>query len=171
MTQTDRVDLAVIDGGPRVHRHRIGIVQHLGAGFADLANVLAEIQKRRNRALTVHDAASADRVADTLVDAVLQRNLNVGRERLEPTDADAIHDVARALESLPTISRGGDPRRQFVHLDETVDDLAHHVEIVLVDVGERDLDVLQFRHAQDVHAELLSEANAAGANDRNLQFL
>ena len=52
VTQTDRVDLAVIDGGPRVHRHRIGIVQHLGAGFADLANVLAEIQKRRNELLS-----------------------------------------------------------------------------------------------------------------------
>ena len=168
MAETDRVDLAVIDGGPRVHRHRIGVVQHLGAGFADLANVPAEIEERRDRALTVHDAASADRVPDTLVDAVFERNLDVRRERLEPADADAVDDVARAFESLATINRGGDPRRQFVHLNDPVDDLAHHVEIVLVDVGERDLDILQFRHAQDVHAELLSEADAAGADDRNL---
>lgn len=170
VAKADSIDLAMFDGGPRVHRHWVGVVEHLGAGFADLPDVPAEIEERRNRALPVHDAAGADRVADTLIDAILQRYLDVGREGLEATDANAVDDIARSFESLAALGGRRHPRRKLVHFDDALDDLPHHVEIMLIDIRERDLDVLQFRHAQDVDAEFLSEFDAPGANDGYLQF-
>ena len=47
--------------------------------------------------------------------------------------------------------------------------IADHVEVVLADVGQRDLDAGEFRHAQDVGDELLGEADAAGADDGDLR--
>ena len=61
-----------------------------------------------NRALAVEHAAGADRVADALIDAVLQRDANVVGEGLEAADARAIDDVAGALER--TASVAGSPR-------------------------------------------------------------
>ena len=114
----------------------------------DLADVLAEIEDDRDVALAVQDAAGADRVADALVDAVFQRDADVVGVRLEPADADAADDVARALERLPAIGGRGDCRRQTVGLDHAVEDLLDHREVVLADVGQRELGVAQFRNAR-----------------------
>jgi hypothetical protein len=52
VAKADSIDLAMFDGGPRVHRHWVGVVEHLGAGFADLPDVPAEIEERRNELLS-----------------------------------------------------------------------------------------------------------------------
>ena len=128
--------------GPGVHRHRVGVVQELRAGLGDLADVPAEVEGRRDVALAVHDAAGADGVADALVDAVFQRDADVVGEGLEPADADAADDVARAFERFAAVGGGGDSAsaagststmRRMICLD--------HVEVVGADVGQRDLDV------------------------------
>ena len=96
VAEADRVDLAVLDRRPGVHRHRVGVVEEERAGLGDLADVLAEVEDDRDVALAVEDAAGADRVADALVDAVLQRDVDVVGIGLEAADADAADDVARA---------------------------------------------------------------------------
>ena len=100
VAEADRIDLAVLDRRPGVHRHRVGVVQELGAGLGDLADVPAEVEDDRDVALAVEDAAGADRVADALVDAVFQRDADVVGIGLEAADADAADDVARAFERL-----------------------------------------------------------------------
>ena len=71
-------------GGPGVHRHRVGVVEEQRAGLGDLADVLAEIEDHRDVALAVEDAAGADRVAHALVDAVLERDVDVVAKASSP---------------------------------------------------------------------------------------
>ena len=58
---------------------------------------------------------------------------------------------------------------QLVRLDDPQQDRLDHLEIVLADVGQRELDVAKLRHAQNVGEQLLGEADAAGANDCDLE--
>jgi hypothetical protein len=169
VAETDRVDLAVFDRRPGVHRHRVGIVEELGAGLSHLADVLAEIQDHRNVALAVEDAAGADRVADALVDAVLQWNANIVGIGLEAADAHAADDVARTFQRLAAVGRRRHPRGQFVRLDDPVEDRLDHGEVVLAQIRQRELDVPELRHGKNVGEELLGEADAAGADDGDLE--
>jgi hypothetical protein len=68
VAQADRLHAAVDVGGPGEHGHRVGVVEQDRAGRGDLADVLAELEDRRDAALAVHHAARAQRVADALVD-------------------------------------------------------------------------------------------------------
>ena len=52
----------------------------------------------RDVPLAVHDAAGAERVAHALVDAVLERDVDVAAEGLQPADARAVDDVIGAVE-------------------------------------------------------------------------
>jgi len=63
----------------------------------------------------------------------------------------------------------GDAGRQPIGLDDPVEDLLHHREVVLADVGQRELRLAELRHADDVGHQLLGEADAAGADDGDLQ--
>src|SRR6185312_5296884 len=103
VAEADAVDLAVFERRPGVHRHRIGIVEEQRTRLGDLADVLAEIEDHRNVALAVEDAAGAQRIADALVDIVLERDVDVGREGFEAANAHAAHDVLRAADRLATI--------------------------------------------------------------------
>ena len=87
VAETDGIDLAVVDRRPGVHRHRVGVVQELRARLGDLADVVAEIEDDRDVALAVEDAAGADRVADALVDAIFQRDVDVVPISFEAADA------------------------------------------------------------------------------------
>ena len=171
VTKPDGVDLAVFDRGPRVHRHGVGVVQEPGIACGNLANVPAEIEDHRDVALPVQDAAGADRVADALVDAVLQWDANVVGIGLEAADAHATDDVAGALERFAPLGRGGDFRRQPVGGNDTVEDPPHHDEVVLADIGKRELDVAKFGHRHDVGDESFGKSDAARADDRDLHLL
>ena len=68
-------------------------------------------------ALGVHDAARAERVADALVHAVLQRDVDVGLERFQPALADHADDVVGVGDGAAPVGRRLDVRRQAVGLD------------------------------------------------------
>src|SRR6187551_2710912 len=112
VAQADRIDLAVFDCRPCVHGHRIRVVQEFGAGFGDLAYVLAEVEYHRDVALAVEYASGADGIADALVDAVFQRDANIVGVCSEPADANAAYDVAGAFDRLPAIGGRRDPGGQ-----------------------------------------------------------
>ena len=81
VAKADRIDLAVFDRRPGVHRHRVGVVQELRARLGHLADILAEVEDDRDVALAVEDAAGADRIADALVDAIFQAGCGYRRHR------------------------------------------------------------------------------------------
>ncbi|MCY1299151.1 hypothetical protein D9M70_486680 [compost metagenome] len=169
MAETDRVDLAIFDRRPGVHRHRVGIVQELRTRFCDRADILAEIENDGNVALAVEDAAGADRIADALVDAIFQRNADVIGIGFQTADANAADDVARTFQRLQPIGRRRHLRRQAVDLDDSVEDRLDHLQIAGTEVGQRHFDITQFRHGENVGKELLGEADAAGADDGDLE--
>ena len=107
MAQADRIDLAVLDRRPGVHRHRVGVVQEFRAWLGDFADILAEVEDDRDVALAVENAAGADRIADALVDAVFQRDADIVGIGFQAADAHAADDVARALDRLAAVGRGG----------------------------------------------------------------
>ena len=45
VAETDGAHAAVLVAGPGVHRHGVGVVEEEGAGFGDLADVLAEVEQ------------------------------------------------------------------------------------------------------------------------------
>src|SRR5262249_13877716 len=70
VAESNGVDLAVVDRGPGIHGHGVSVVQELRPGLGDLANVAAEVEDDRNVTLPIENAAGADGVTDTLVDAI-----------------------------------------------------------------------------------------------------
>ncbi len=169
VAEPDRIDLAVLDRRPGVHRHGIGIIEERRAGLRHLGDVAAEIQDHRDVALPVEDAARADRIADTLVDAVFQRNPDVVRVSLQSADPYAADHIPRTLERPASVRRRGDPCRQPVRLDHTVDQPLDHGQVVLADVGQRELHVLELGNGHDVADQLLREADAPRADHADLE--
>ena len=172
VAEADGIDLAVFDRRPGVHRHRVGVVQEARAALRDLADVPAEIEDDRDVALAVENAAGADRVADALVDAVFQRDADVVGVRLEAADAHAADDVVRAFQRLPAVGGRGDRGRQAVGLDHrgraSAGSSTRLCSLMSVSAnsascssGTRD----------DVGDQPLGEADAAGADDGDLQLV
>lgn len=124
------------------------------APLGDFADILAEIEDDRNVALTIENAAGADRIADALIDAVFQRNADIFGVSLQTADADAADDVARAFQRLAAIRRRRHARRQLVCFDDPVEDRLDHRQIVLTHIRQRKFNVAEFRHAEDVGEQL-----------------
>ncbi len=169
VTEADRIDLAVVDRSPGVHRHGIGVVEEGGAALRHLGDVSAEVEDHRYVALTVENAAGADRISDALIDAVSQRDADVVRVGLQSADADAADRISRAFQGFATISCRRDPRRQPVRLDHAVEQALDHRQVSLADVGQRELHVLELADRDDVADQLRGEPDASGADHADLE--
>ena len=168
VAQAHRGHSAVLVAVPGDHRVGVGVVEHHAAGRGDLAYVAAEAFQRCDVALAVHDAAGAQRVADALVDAILERYLDVLLERLEHAYAHAVDDVVGALERLTAIERGVDLDVKAVGVDVALAQLIDHVQIVRVYVGKGHLDVVELGHGQYVREQLAREPYRTRADECDL---
>ena len=170
VAQADRCHPAVVVGGPGEHRHRVGVVEQAAAGLGHLADVAADTEDHRDAALAVHDAASGQGVAHALIDAVAQRHVDVGGERLDSAHAHGAEHVASARYRLAAISSGAqlDPV-EAVGADVPLRQLADHVEVVRADVGQRHLERGEFRDREKIAEQLAGKPDAAGADERNLE--
>ena len=136
VAQADRLHAAVLVAGPGVHRHRVGVVQEQRARFGDLADVLAEVEQRGDGALGVHDAARAERIAHALVDAVLQRDIDIELEGFQPALADHADHVIAVRDGRAAVEGREDLRRQPVGLDIALAQLGDHIQVALRDIRE-----------------------------------
>src|SRR6185295_9332386 len=66
------------------------------------------------------------------------------------------------------IGRGRELGGKAVLADVALAELAHHFEVLLVDVGERDLDVAELGHREQIAHQGAGEADASGADEGNL---
>ena len=167
VAEADHVE-AVVEGGPGVHRHRVRVVDEERPGLGHLLGVPAEVQHLGDVPLGVHDAPGADGVADALVDAVLERYVDVQREGLQPADPGAVDDVVRVGERLAPVGGRRHGGRQLVVANVLLAELGDKVQVPLGDVGEGEVGVLELWHRQDVAEELPGETDAARADERDL---
>ncbi len=165
VAQAHHLHAAVLRARPRVHGHGVGVVQEQAIGRRHLGDVLAEVQQHGHGPLAVHDAPGSQGVAHALVDAVLQRHVDVRDEPLQAADAHEAEHVVRALERGAPVLRGREPRRELRRGDVALQQPVHHVEVARVDVGEADVRVAELGHAQDVADHVPGEADAAGSDD------
>ena len=154
MAKADGVHAAVLVGGPGVHRVGVGVVQEEDVGLGHLADILAEGQDLGDVALAIHDAARAQRIAHALVHAVLQRDVDVELEGFQPADAGRVDHVVRALDRGAAVQGRHEPGRQVVGLDVALHQAGHQVQVLLVDVHQRQLGAGQLRDRQQVLEQL-----------------
>src|SRR5665811_710824 len=83
--------------GPAVHRHRVGVVEHPGAG-AQLGHVVGDAEHDRDGAQGAEHGAHPRGVGDRLAQAVLLRDLEVEQRRRVAADLDHIDGEVGAVE-------------------------------------------------------------------------
>ena len=149
---------AVLVAVPGHHGVGVGVVEHHAAGRGHLAYVAAEVLKRRYVALRVHYAARAERVAHALVHAVPERYLYVLGKALQHAYAHAVDHVLGAAEGLAPVERGLYLYVQAVGLYVALAQLVHHVQVVRIDIGKRNLYVAQLGHGKYVREQLARKA-------------
>ena len=162
MAEADRAHAAVLVAGPDVHRHRIRIVEEEGVGLAHGADVGADVEQGRNGALTVHDAASANGIADALVDAVLEGNVDIQLKGVEPALAHDRDHVVGVGDGFAAVGCGRDGGGQAVGVDVPLRQLHHHLQIAGVDVHKGEVGVSQPGHGENVVHQLAGEADRTG---------
>ena len=150
--------------GPSIHGIGVGVVEEPAVGRGDLSDVPAKLQNDWDIALSIHDAASAEGIADALVDPIPERDVNISLKGLEATDSYHGEDVFGSLNGLAPIGSCDYPGRQPGRLDIAPTQLVHHIEIALVDVGERELDVSELGDAEDVAYDTPGESDAASSD-------
>jgi len=143
-------------------------MQHVRARH--LAHVLAKVEHDVHHALAVHYPARAKSVAHALVDSVLQGNLDVADESFHHSGADAVDNVLRVAQALAAVRGRLYLDGQTVAVDVTLADLRYHIEVLLVDVDEGDLDVAEFRYGQDVREKAAGIGYAPRADEGDLEF-
>ena len=136
---------------------------------ANFAHVFAEVHHGGHGALAIHDAACANGIAHALVNAIFEWNVDVGGIGFKPADAHAVHDVFGTIEGLAAVGGGGDFGGQIVGVDNALDDLPRHVEVLFADVGQGDFNIGKFRHFQNVADQFLGEADGACTDDGNFE--
>ena len=170
VAQADRLHPPVVVGGPGEHRHRVGVVEQAAAGLRHLADVAADAEDHGDATLPVHHAAGRQGVAHALVDAVAQRHVDVGGERLDAADPHRAEHVASARYGLAAVGGGAQLHPfQAVGADIPLRQLADHVEVGLADVAQGHLQRVEFRDREKIAEQLAGEADAAGADECDLE--
>ena len=97
---------AAVRDGPAHGRHGIDVVEHQRVG-AEFAHVLRHIPHDGQRAQRAEDAARRERVADALVHAVFERDVDVGFVCAETADFERADDVVRVFQGFAAVRRDG----------------------------------------------------------------
>jgi hypothetical protein len=72
-------------------------------------------------------------------------------------------------EGGPAVGGGGDGRGDAVVLEVALAELAHHLQVALVDVGEGDLHAAQLGHRHEVTEQRAGEADGTGSDEGDLE--
>ena len=144
MTEADGVYSSVLVAGPGEHRHGVGVVEKEAVRGGDFADVFAEIEQDGDAALCIHDASGAEGVADALVDAVFERDVDIGLESFQAPNSDEGHSVVCVGKGSSSVQVGFDFGRDVCRFDIALYQLLYHREVVLVDVVESERGVLEF---------------------------
>ena len=144
VTEANGRHAAIAVTGPDIHRHWVGIVKEKAIRLGHFADIIADREQCGDGALTIHNAAGAQGVTDTLVNAIFQRNVNVKLEGAQPTLADHRNDIVGVDNRLALIGMGRNCGREIVGGNVALRQLRHHIEVGGVDIHKGKVGISQF---------------------------
>lgn len=157
-------DVAVLVAGPGIHGHGVGVIEEEGVGLGEAADVLADSQQFRDCALGIHDAACTEGIADALVDAVFEGDIDIGLECFESSLPDGADHVIGVCDGFLAVEGCGDFGGEFVGGDVASAEGGDGFEVWPGDVGEGEGGVGEFWNGENVMDEFTGEADRSGAD-------
>src|SRR5690554_1095867 len=103
VAKTDCRHFAISVTGPGDHGIRVCIVEHNAIVSGDISNVLTKLEHFRYSPLSIHDSTCAQRIPNTLINAVFKWDLNILLKCLQATDSNNINNILRISQSFPAI--------------------------------------------------------------------
>ena len=148
MAKADRPHAAILIACPSQHRHRIRIVQQQHIRLGHLADILANIHHLGDAPLAVHDAAGTKRIADALIDAVFQRNVDIVLEASRPPIRESSNTYLASLQRFPAIGCRIESRMvKPVLINIPLAQPGHHIQVMRINIRKSNLDLVKFRNA------------------------
>jgi hypothetical protein len=167
VAESDRFDSAVLIAGPGIHGHRVCVVEKESVWFGYFPNVTAELKQDGNGPLGIEQTTRPKGVSNALIDAVSERNVDVGLEGPKPSLADHADDVIGVGDGFTGVGAGFDFSRELVGLDVTTAKLLDHFQVARVNVHQGEGGILQFGNCEDIPHETTGEANGTGTEESN----
>ena len=152
---------------PAAHGHGVGVVEQERVG-AELLHVRGDLEQGGDVPQGAEDAARPQRVADALVDAVLERDLVVLPELVDAAHLDHDDHVVRPPQRLAPVGGGDDRRVHAVVLDHALDERVHLVQPRARQRHQPILAAGQRRRRQQVRHQRLAEDQASRADHCDL---
>ena len=164
VAQAHRLYAAVLIAGPGVHRHGVRVIDKQRPRLGHFADILAKIEQCGDGALCVHDAARADGIAHALVHAILQGDIYVELEGLQPTLTDHRDHVVAAIHCRSPVERGSELRARIDRGDITLAQLCHHIQVALGNIRKSKFGVRELGYSQNIAHQPPRESNRPSAN-------
>jgi hypothetical protein len=134
---------------PAIHRHRVGIVDHLGAR-ADFLDIGRDGRVDRRIPHEADHAARAERIAHRLIDPIVVGDRLVDPRRLGIADVEGHDHEIGIHERGAAIGGRLHARREIVMPDQFTGGSGGPLRTVQIDVHQRERAVAQFGEAEDV---------------------
>ena len=148
VAQADKLDVGGANG-PAHHGHGVHIVEQQGAR-AQLLHVPRHVDRHRNAAKRPKDAARPHRIADALVDAVLERDVDIIVKALHAADLKGGNYKISVAQRLSPIRGDIAAGRQAIRLDDALDEPIDLRRSGRARRHEGEFSVLQSLRLQDV---------------------
>ncbi len=149
------------------HAHRVRVLEQNRLRLRHLIDVPRHIDQDGDRPQAPRDPAGAERVANALIDPVLERDLVIHLEGVHTAHLDQADDIVRVLDRLSAIEGGPDLRPEPILLHHALRERLHTTELRLGSTHQRVLRVLQRGRRQHVVQQRLGEDDAACSYDRD----
>ena len=170
VAKPDRIDAAILRGRPSSHRQRVGHINKQRVRLSAVAHVLADTQNHGDLPHAVEDAARAQRVADALIYAIGKRYHQIFFPRRHAANLDHIDDITRAGDRFFPVKRRLDLYVQAIGVDLLLAERDRHIQLLLVDIVERNLYLRELRYRQDVDEQFFCVFHAAGTNESHFEL-
>ena len=153
---------------PADHRHRVHVLKDVGIR-AKLLHVGRHVQDDGDRSKSSEHTPGSERVPNTLVHTIVERDTVVMLKSREPPHLERRDDVVGTLQSLAPVRRRPYGGWQTVGLNDAPGERLHVGRAPSAGRHQRELRILQTICRENVEQKRLAEHDTACADDRNLR--
>jgi hypothetical protein len=168
VAQADKRDRGHFAEREAVRRHGVCVLEHDRTGFRYLLHVPRDVHENGDMPLAPEDTARTERIADTLIDAVFERDLVVRAVGVEAADLDHDDHKVGVFDRLAPVGGRPDGRGQVVILDHAGRERLHAPQLLLGRTHQGELRVRERGCRQNIAEQCLTKHDTARADHRNL---